>query len=41
MVKIYVGNLPFSADETQVRQLFELEDFGESPAIEHHRARAA
>ena len=23
MTKIYVGNLPFSADETQVRQLFE------------------
>ncbi len=24
--------------EIEIRQLFELEDFGESPAIEHHRA---
>jgi hypothetical protein len=24
--------------EIEIRQIFELEDFGESPAIEHHRA---
>jgi hypothetical protein len=23
--------------EIEIRQLFELEDFGESPAVEHHR----
>jgi hypothetical protein len=23
--------------EIEIRQFFELEDFGESPAIEHHR----
>jgi hypothetical protein len=23
--------------EIEIRQMFELEDFGESPAIEHHR----
>jgi hypothetical protein len=24
--------------EIEIRQVFELEDFGESPAVEHHRA---
>jgi hypothetical protein len=29
---------PHSEDsEIEIRQLFELEDFGESPAVEHHR----
>ena len=37
MKTIYVGNLPFSASEDQIRQLFELEDFGESDAVDHHR----
>lgn len=30
---------PYGEDgEIEIRQLFELEDFGESPAIDHHRA---
>jgi hypothetical protein len=29
---------PYDADgEIEIRQMFELEDFGESPAVEHHR----
>ena len=27
--------------EIEIRQMFELEDFGESPAVEHHRDNAA
>ncbi len=29
---------PYQQDgEIEIRQIFELEDFGESPAVEHHR----
>jgi hypothetical protein len=32
---------PYDADgEIEIRQMFELEDFGESPAVEHHRQLA-
>lgn len=37
MTKIYVGNLPFSADETQVRQLFEAHGTVESVALINDR----
>jgi RNA recognition motif-containing protein len=37
MTKIYVGNLPFSADETQVRQLFEQHGTVESVALINDR----
>jgi hypothetical protein len=30
---------PHEADgEIEIRQFFEIEDFGESPAVEHHKA---
>ena len=37
MTKIYVGNLPFSADESQVRQLFEAHGTVESVALINDR----
>ena len=37
MTKLYVGNLPFSADETQVRQLFEQHGTVESVALINDR----
>ena len=37
MTKIYVGNLPFSADETQVRQMFEAHGTVESVALINDR----
>jgi RNA recognition motif-containing protein len=37
MTKIYVGNLPFSADETSVRQLFEQHGKVESVALINDR----
>ena len=37
MTKIYVGNLPFSADENQVRQLFEQHGTVESVALINDR----
>lgn len=37
MTKIYVGNLPFSADETQVRELFEQHGTVESVALINDR----
>ena len=37
MTKSYVGNLPFSADETQVRQLFEAHGTVESVALINDR----
>ena len=30
-------NPHYEDSEIEIRQLFELEDFGESPAVEHHR----
>jgi hypothetical protein len=37
MTRIYVGNLPFSADEAQVRQLFEQHGTVESVALINDR----
>jgi RNA recognition motif-containing protein len=37
MTKIYVGNLPFSADEAQVRQVFEAHGKVESVALINDR----
>ncbi|PZN33407.1 MAG: RNA-binding protein [Proteobacteria bacterium] len=37
MTKIYVGNLPFSADEAQVRQLFEQHGAVQSVALINDR----
>jgi RNA recognition motif-containing protein len=37
MTKIYVGNLPFSADESQVRSLFEQHGSVESVAVINDR----
>lgn len=33
----WLKRAPFQEGEVEIRQIFELEDFGESPAIEHHR----
>jgi hypothetical protein len=33
----WVKRAPFQEGEVEVRQVFELEDFGESPAVEHHK----
>ncbi len=33
----WAKRIPFQEGEIELRQVFELEDFGESPAIEHHR----
>lgn len=33
----WAKRVPFTEGEVELRQVFELEDFGESEAIEHHR----
>ena len=33
----WAKRIPFQEGEVELRQVFELEDFGESPAVEHHR----
>ena len=33
----WAKRVPFQEGEVELRQVFELEDFGESEAIEHHR----
>jgi hypothetical protein len=33
----WAKRVPFTEGEVEIRQVFELDDFGESPAIEHHR----
>ena len=33
----WVKRVPFQEGEVEIRQVFELEDFGQGPAIEHHR----
>jgi len=33
----WAKRIPFEDDEVELRQVFELEDFGESPAIDRHR----
>jgi hypothetical protein len=33
----WVKRVPFDEGEIEIRQVFELEDFGESPAVDHHR----
>jgi hypothetical protein len=33
----WAKRVPFQEGEVELRQVFELEDFGESDAIEHHR----
>ena len=33
----WAKRVPFKQGEVEIRQLFELEDFGDSPAVEHHR----
>ena len=33
----WVKRAPFEDGEVEVRQVFELEDFGQSPAVEHHK----
>jgi hypothetical protein len=33
----WAKRVPFTEGEVEVRQVFELDDFGDSPAIEHHR----
>jgi hypothetical protein len=33
----WAKRVPFTEGEVELRQIFELEDFGESDAIEHHR----
>ena len=33
----WAKRVPFTEGEVEIRQVFELEDFGESEAIEHHR----
>jgi hypothetical protein len=32
----WARRVPFDDGEVEIRQVFELEDFGESPAIDHH-----
>jgi hypothetical protein len=34
----WVKRVPFTEGEVEIRQVFELEDFGDSEAVEHHRA---
>ena len=34
----WAKRVPFDEGEVEIRQVFELEDFGESPAIERHAA---
>ena len=33
----WAKRVPFKEGEIELRQVFELEEFGESPAVEHHR----
>ena len=33
----WVKRAPFRDGEVEIRQVFELEDFGQGPAVEHHR----
>ena len=33
----WAKRVPFSEGEVELRQVFELDDFGSSPAVEHHR----
>jgi hypothetical protein len=33
----WAKRVPFTEGEVEIRQVFELEDFGQSEAIEHHR----
>lgn len=33
----WAKRVPFTEGEVELRQVFELEDFGESEAVEHHR----
>jgi hypothetical protein len=33
----WAKRIPFQEGEIELRQVFELEEFGESPAVEHHR----
>ena len=33
----WAKRVPFDEGEIEIRQVFELEDFGNSPAVEHHR----
>ena len=33
----WVKRVPFQEGEVEIRQVFELEDFAQGPAIEHHR----
>ena len=33
----WVKRAPFREGEVEIRQVFELEDFGQGPAVEHHR----
>jgi hypothetical protein len=33
----WAKRVPFQEGELELRQVFELEEFGESPAVEHHR----
>jgi hypothetical protein len=33
----WVKRVPFQDGEVEIRQVFELEDFAQGPAIEHHR----
>ena len=33
----WVKRVPFTEGEIEIRQVFELEDFGQSDAVEHHR----
>ena len=33
----WAKRVPFKEDHVELRQIFELEDFGESPAVEHHQ----
>ena len=34
----WARRVPFEEGEIEIRQLFELEDFGSSPAVDHHAA---
>jgi hypothetical protein len=36
----WAKRVPFTEGEVEIRQIFELEDFGSSPAVEHHRELA-
>jgi len=33
----WAKRVPFKEGHVEIRQVFELEDFGESPAVEHHQ----